>query len=146
MVKSYGSDPKPKKALEKPAPRQEEAAPAPVPAPPPPETDYFPVQAKSLDIKTEKVGLSGTKFELCKILNCPNICLMQRKKGPPNGNAFFVAACGNSKEGVIGAGCPQDAELNENEQLVLQMFVQQFNGDVLQAKKFLFLSRRIHQK
>ena len=123
-------------ALEMPAPKQPEK-----------EEMYFPVQAKSLEIMTGKVVVDGTKFEICKILNCPNICLMQRKKGPKEGNKVFVAACRNSKDGkIIEEGCPQEEQLGPKEQFVFQMFVQQFNGDELQAKKFLHLSKTMREK
>lgn len=107
---------------------------------------YFPIQATSLEIAVDKVPLEGTKLEICKILNCPNICVMQRKKGPPKGNKLFLAACKNSQDGKILEGCPQEEKLTQKEQFVLQMFIQQFNGDELQAKKFMYLSKVIREK
>lgn len=109
---------------------------------------FYKIRSKSLPVVTEnKVALRGTQFEICKILNCKNICLMQPSKGKPEQNGYFHAACANSDGTTINPiGCPQLEELPEKEQLAFELFKQQFNGNELQAKKFLFLTRKIYGK
>lgn len=123
-----------------------ESAIAPMKAPPKEEL-YYPLAKQSLDFSKGKRLLSGTHFEICKVLNCKQICMVQRTKGSIEQNGLFHAACGASEKNVIDvAQCPQEQELSEKEQFLFQMFLQQFNGDALQAKKVFFLSRSIQSK
>jgi hypothetical protein len=115
------------------------------PAPSKVET-FFKLRTKTVPVVTEKkVVLRGVQFEICKILDCKNICLMQPDKGRADQNGYFHAACANSDgEKIFAETCPQQKELPEKEQLALELFKAQFNGDELQAKKFLFLTRKIY--
>jgi hypothetical protein len=88
-----------------------------------------------------KVLLSGEKYEICKILNCQNICVVSRHKGKLNQNGLMHAACSASENGTIDRkSCPQEAPLSPKEELAYQLFLQQC-GDELKAKKMFFISK-----
>jgi len=107
---------------------------------------YYPLERTALEFKENKYPLNGTKFEICKILNCPNICMMKRKDGDINQNGWFHAGCGASEGGSINKDlCPQEKSLSEKEAIAFQMLLSQFNGDELAAKKFLYLSRTLYK-
>lgn len=127
-------------------PEEEQPEPAPKKAPPKEEL-YYPITKGALEFGKGKKLLSGTHFEICKVLNCKHICMAQRKSGPIEHNGLLHAACANSENNVIDKkNCPQEQELSEKELFLFQMFLQQFNGDALQAKKLFFLSRAIQNK
>jgi hypothetical protein len=105
---------------------------------------YMSLKTKSLSVfDGQKVLLSGEKFEICKILNCKNICAVTRSKGKISQNGLMHAACSISEQGQINKSlCPQEAALSEKEEMAYQMFLQQF-GDELKAKKMLFISKKV---
>lgn len=88
-----------------------------------------------------KVLLSGEKYEICKILNCQNICVVSRHKGKLSQNGLMHAACSASENGTIESkACPQEAPLSPKEELAYQLFIQQC-GDEMKAKKMFFISK-----
>lgn len=93
--------------------------------------------------------LTGEKFEICKILNCKNICVVQKAQGSIEENNVLYAACGNTLGTPAAAinpdGCPQEAPMTAKEQMALEMFKVQFNGDELKAKKFLYMTKSLYK-
>jgi hypothetical protein len=97
----------------------------------------------------KSLPLTGEKFEICKILNCKNICLVQKQQGAVEANNVFYAACGNTlgepASSVNPEGCPQEAPLSAKDKMALEMFKAQFDGDELKAKKFLFVTKTLYK-
>lgn len=106
---------------------------------------YYPLTLKTLSLEKDKTVLEGMKFEICKILKCKNICLIQKTRGKEENNKLFYASCkvSTAKGGIDSEQCPQEKEMSAKEEFVYQMFLQQFNGNELQAKKFVYLSKML---
>lgn len=110
--------------------------------------DYTQLSLKSLKIveKENSVELFGDKFEICKLLACKSICVMQPASGSVEDNNKFVAGCSNSDgQKIISETCPQEAKLNPKEKMAFEMFKMQFNGDELKARKLLYMTKMLYK-
>jgi len=105
---------------------------------------FTPLKVERLStVSGGKVLLSGERYEICKILNCPHICVVSRNKGKLTQNGLMHAACSNSEQGEIDKKtCPQEAPRNDKEELAYQLFFQTF-GDEMKARKMLFISKEV---
>lgn len=110
--------------------------------------NFYPLSADELpvDARSNVVQLNGTKFEICKILGCKNISIAPVTRGVASESGTFHAVCqATNADGQIEATCcPQETPLTPKEQFAYEMYLNQFNGDQLKAKKFLYMSRALY--
>lgn len=105
---------------------------------------YFQIPLnKSLKVLKDVMPLYGEHFEICKILGCKHICLTQKSSGAINQNNAFFAGCANSEGSILKPGCPQEEPFGPKEQMVFELFKNQFQGDELKAKKLVYMTKSL---
>jgi len=155
VLKNYyaaNPNPQPKQAsVTSAAPARAERVAAAPSAPVEEKVTYTPLpEGKALKVVLgESVApLIGDKYEICKILNCKAICVVQKLQGTIETNGLFFAACGNTDPAtrtIPDEKCPQQAPLSAKEKMAFEMFKIQFGGDELKAKKFLYMTKTLYK-
>jgi len=99
-------------------------------------TDIFNVHLPIIPKQYIRSEVVGEEFELCKLNQCPKLCLVQKyeNKGFAEDNNCFIAACSLSDKDEFELFCPQKQPLPEEAQPFYDILIEGGQDPIVASK------------